>query len=135
GCAEVREGLIGSRFPVVNACDISNLAARNVCISTVLGVDDNVDQAGCRGGSGERCGSVSEGEEAAADVFPGGPEKLHIKILLGKDRVTYRTWQPETSVLARSLVLTFNHRKPGSYQSFSNFSTPTSEHLGVGNYD
>jgi len=95
----------------------------------------NVDQAGCRGGSGERCGSVSEGEEAAADVFPGGPEKLHIKILLGKDRVTYRTWQPETSVLARSLVLTFNHRKPGSYQSFSNFSTPTSEHLGVGNYD
>ena len=32
-------------------------------------------------------------------------------------------------------VTRINHRKPGSYQSFSNFSTPTSEHLGVGNYD
>lgn len=32
-------------------------------------------------------------------------------------------------------VSRINHNKPGSYKSFSQFSTPTSEQMAVGNYD
>jgi hypothetical protein len=32
-------------------------------------------------------------------------------------------------------VTRINHNRPGSYKSFSQFSTPTSEYLGVANYD
>lgn len=32
-------------------------------------------------------------------------------------------------------VSRINHNRPGSYKSFSQFSTPTSEHMAVGNYE
>lgn len=70
---------------MVNAGDIPDDAARNVCIRTVLGIDDDVDHSGCTGGGGERCRAVSGGEEATAAVLPRGPEKLQIEILFSED--------------------------------------------------
>jgi hypothetical protein len=61
-----------------------------------------------------------------------------VTLATGMINVTVNTMDSTNTAVSGCVVwyvTRINHTKPASYKSFSKFSTPTSEHLAVGNYD
>jgi hypothetical protein len=83
----------------------------------------------------------SAGEYRRRGIFKMGYRSINLAATTpatGLVNVTVHTKDGANTAVSGCVVWyvsRINHGKPGLYKSFSQFSTPTSEHLAVGNYD